>query len=68
MRGIDVTGDSSAMETGGGAMKASSENSIPCSGDTIKDGDEHSAAEDHEDAASAGGEKSLFDKIKRLFK
>lgn len=49
-------------------MKASSENSVPCSGDTIEDGSENSAAEDHEYAASAGGEKSLFGKIKGLFK
>ena len=67
-RGVDVTGGSSAMETDGGEMKASSENSVPCSGDTIEGGSENSAAEDHEDATSAGGEKSLFGKIKGLFK
>ena len=67
-RGVDVTGGSSAMETDGGAMKANSENSVPCSGDTIEGGGENSAAEDHKDAASAGGEKSLFGKIKGLFK
>ena len=68
LRGVDVTGGSSAMETDGGAMKASGENSVPCSGDTIEGGSENSAAEDHKDAASAGGEKSFFGKIKGLFK
>ena len=68
-RGVDVTGGSSAMETDGGStVKAGGENSVPCSGDTIEGGSENSAAEDHEDAASAGGEKSLFGKIKGLFK
>jgi len=60
-------GGSSAMETDGGEMKANGENSVPCSGDTIEDGSENSAAEDHKDETSAGGEKSLFGKIKRLF-
>lgn len=68
LRSANATGGSSVMETDGGAMKASSENSVPCSGDTIEDGDENSAAEDHKDETSAGGEKSLFDKIKGLFK
>ena len=67
-RGVDVTGGGSAMEADGGAMKANGENSVPCSGDTIEYGGENSAAEDHEDVASAGGEKSLFGKIKGLFK
>ena len=67
-RGANATSGDSAMEADGGTMKASSENSIPCSGDTIEDGGKNSAAEDHEDATSAGGEKSLFDKIKGLFK
>lgn len=67
-RDANATGGDSAMEADGGAMKANGENSIPCSGDTIKDGDENSATEDHKDATSAGGEKSLFGKIKGLFK
>ena len=67
-RGIDVTGGGSAAEADGGAMKESGENSIPCSGDTIEGGSENSATEDHEDETSAGGEKSLFGKIKGLFK
>ena len=57
-----------ATETDGGTMKASGENSVPCSGDTMEGGSENSAVEDHKDAASAGGEKSLFGRIKRLFK
>ena len=67
-RGVDVTGGGSATEADGGAMKASSENSVPCSGDTMEGGSENFAAEDHKDATSAGGEKSLFGKIKGLFK
>ncbi len=67
-RGVDVTGGGSAMEADGGAMKASGGNSVPCSGDTIEGGSENSAAEDHKDATCVGGEKSLFDKIKGLFK
>lgn len=67
-RGVDVTGGGSAMEADGGAMKASGENSVPCSGDMIEGGSENSAAEDHKDETSAGGEKSLFGKIKGLFK
>lgn len=67
-RGVDVTGGGSVMEADGGAMKVSSGNSVPYSGDTIEGGSENSAAEDHEDATSAGGEKSLFGKIKGLFK
>ena len=55
------------MEADGGAMKANGGNSVPCSGDTIEGGSENSAAEDHKDATSAGGEKSLFGRIKRLF-
>lgn len=55
--------------TSGGATKANdSENSIPCNGDAMEGGSENSAAEDHEDAVSADGEKSLFGKIKGLFK
>ena len=57
-----------ANATGGDTMKASGENSVPCSGDMIEDGGKNSAAEDHEDETSAGGEKSLFDKIKGFFK
>ena len=68
LRSANATGGGSAMEADGGTMKAGGENSVPCSGDTIEDGSENSAAEDHEDAASAGGEKSLFGKIKGLFK
>ena len=68
LRGANATGAGSAMEADGGAIKASGENSVPCSGDTIEDGSENSAAEDHEDETSAGGEKSLFGKIKGLFK
>ncbi|WP_298063336.1 hypothetical protein [uncultured Campylobacter sp.] len=67
-RGVDVTGGGSATEADGGAMKASGGNSVPCSGDTIEGGSENSAAEDHKDATCVGGEKSLFDKIKGLFK
>ena len=67
-RGANATGSGSVMEADGGAMKVSSGNSVPYSGDTIEGGSENSAAEDHEDAASAGGEKSLFGKIKGLFK
>ena len=51
--GANAAGSGSVMEADGGTMKESGENS---------------AAEDHEDAASAGGKKSLFDKIKGLFK
>ena len=68
LRGIDATGGDSVMETDGGAMKVSGGNSVPCSGDTIEGGSENSAAEDHKDATCAGGEKSLFGKIKGLFK
>lgn len=57
-----------ATEADGGAMKANGGNSVSCSGDTIKGGSENSAAADHKDAASTGGEKSLFGKIKGLFK
>ena len=67
-RGANATGGGSAMEADGGAIKAGGENSVQCSGDTIEGGGENSAAEDHKDATSAGGEKSLFDKIKGLFK
>ena len=68
LRSANTTGGDSATEVDGGAMKASGENSVPCSGDTMEGGSENSAAEDHEDATSAGGEKSLFGKIKGLFK
>ena len=68
LRSVDAAGGGSAMEADGGAMKASSEHSVPCSGDTIEDGSENSAAEDHEEETYAGGEKSLFGKIKGLFK
>ena len=68
LRGANATGGGSATEADGGAMKASSENSVPCSGDTMEGGSENFAAEDHKDATSAGGEKSLFGKIKGLFK
>ena len=57
-----------AMEADGGTMETSGENSVPCSGDMIEDGGKNSAAEDYEDETSAGGEKSLFGKIKGLFK
>ena len=68
-RGANVTDGGSVMEADGGTMKESGENSVPCSGDTIEGGSENSAAEDHEDATTAGGEKkSLFGKIKGLFK
>ena len=67
-RGANATGGGSVMEADGGTMKESGEHSVPCSGDMIEGGGEDSAAEDHEDAASAGGKKSLFDKIKGLFK
>ncbi len=67
-RGANATGGGSVMEADGGAMKASSEHSVPYSVDMIKDGDENSAAEDHEDETCAGGKKSLFGKIKGLFK
>ena len=68
LRSANATGGGSAMEADGGAIKAGGENSVPCSGDTIEDGSENSAAEDHEGETSAGGGKSLFDKIKGLFK
>ena len=68
LRSANATGGGSAMEADGGAIKAGGENSVPCSGDTIEDGSENSAAEDHEDETSAGGGKSLFGRIKRLFK
>ena len=68
LRGANATGSGSVMEADGGTMKESGENSVPCSGDTIEGGSENSAAEDHEDETTAGGEKSLFDKIKGLFK
>ena len=61
LRGANATGSGSVMEADGGTMKESGENSVQCSG-------ENSAAEDHEDETTAGGEKSLFDKIKGLFK
>lgn len=67
-RGVDAAGGSAIETDGGSTVKASGENSVPCSGDTIEGGSENSAAEDHEDAASAGGEKSLFGRIKGLFK
>ena len=67
-RGVNATGSESTMEADGGTMEASGENSVPCSGDTIEDGGENSAAEDHEDETCAGGEKSLFGKLKGLFK
>ena len=57
-----------ANATSDGTMKESGENSVPCIGDTIEGGGENSAAEDHEDETSAGGKKSLFGKIKGLFK
>ena len=66
--GANATGGGSVVKADGGAMKASSENSVPCSGDGMEGGSENSAAEDHKDATSAGGEKSLFGKIKGLFK
>lgn len=68
LRSANATGGGSAMEADGGAIKAGGENSAPYSGDTIEDGGENSAAEDHKDETSAGGGKSLFDKIKGLFK
>ena len=68
LRGANATGSGSVMEADGGTMKESGENSVQCSGDMIKGSSENSAAEDHEDETSAGGEKSLFDKIKGLFK
>ena len=68
LRGVNATGSESTMEADGGTIKASGENYIPCSGDTIEGGSENSAAEDHKDATFAGGEKSLFGKIKGLFK
>lgn len=61
LRGANATGSGSVMEADGGTMKESGENSVQCSG-------ENSAAEDHEDETSAGGEKSLFGKIKGLFR
>jgi len=66
-RGVNAAGGS-AMEADGGAMKVSGGNSVPCSGDTMEGDSENSTAEDHKDATSAGGEKSLFGKIKGLFK
>ena len=68
LRGANATGSGSVMEADGGAIKAGGENSVPYSGDTIEDGGENSAAEDHEDETCAGGKKSLFGKIKGLFK
>lgn len=68
LRSANATGGGSAMEADGGAIKAGGENSAPYSGDTIEDGGENSAAEDHKDETSAGGGKSFFGKIKRLFK
>ncbi|WP_298783007.1 hypothetical protein [uncultured Campylobacter sp.] len=68
LRGANATSDGSAAEADGGAMKESGEHSVPCSGDTIEGGSENSAAEDHEDETCAGGEKSLFGKLKGLFK
>jgi hypothetical protein len=67
-RGVNAAGGSAIETDGGSTVQASSENSVPCSVDTIEGGSENSAAEDHEGETSAGGEKSLFGKIKRLFK
>ena len=68
-RGVNATGSGSVMEADGGTMKASGEHSVQCSGDTIEGGGENSAAEDHKDETTAGNEKkSLFGKIKGLFK
>ena len=64
----NVKGGGSATEADSGAMKASGGNSVPCSGDTIEGGSENSAAEDHKDETTAGSEKSLFGKIKGLFR
>lgn len=66
--GANAAGSGSVMEADGGTMKEGGENSVPCSGDTIEGSGENFAAEDHENAASAGGKKSLFGKIKGLFK
>ncbi len=68
LRGANATGGGSVMEADGGTMKAGGEHSVPCSGDMIEGGSENSAAEDHKDETSARGEKSLFGKIKGLFK
>ena len=68
LRSANATGGGSAMEADGGTMKESGENSVPCSGGTIEGGSENSAAEDHKDETSAGGGKSLFGKIKGLFR
>ena len=69
LRSANATGSGSVMEAdGGSAMETSGEHSVQCSGDTIEGGGENSAAEDHEDETSAGGEKSLFGKIKGLFR
>ncbi|WP_298082860.1 hypothetical protein [uncultured Campylobacter sp.] len=67
-RGANATGSGSVMEADGGTMKAGGEHSVPCSGDMIEGSSENSAAEDHKDETSARGEKSLFGKIKGLFK
>lgn len=68
-RGANATGSGSVMEADGGTMKESGKNSAPCSGDTIEGGSENSAAEDRKDETTAGNEKkSLFDKIKGLFR
>lgn len=67
-RSANATGSGSVMEADGGTMKESGEHSVPCDGGTIEGGGENSAAEDHEDETSAGGKKSLFGKIKGLFK
>ena len=67
-RGVNAAGGSAIETDGGSTVQADGENSVPCSGDTIEGGGKNSAAEDHEGETSAGGEKSLFDKIKGLFK
>ena len=62
-------GEAIERSKAGGSGTAGGENSVQCSGDTIEDGGKNSAAEDHEDATAAGNEKkSLFGKIKGLFK
>jgi len=68
LRSANATGGGSAMEADSGAIKAGGENSAPYSGDTIEDSNGNFAAEDHEDETSTRGEKSLFGKIKGLFK
>ena len=68
LRGVNAAGGGAIETDGGSTVQADGGNSVPCSGDTIEGGSENSAAEDHKDATSAGGEKSLFGKIKGLFK